>query len=231
MPKTDKENITLSPKIIILPEQRIVGTMSDMAKNIFKHIEDLITKAQYKPAPAPETQPMPLPQPIELKKPPTVEQLKDLSWMALAKKEIGVTEVPGTANNPRILWYHSFCTLKASYDSVAWCAAFVNAMLITGGIKGTRSAAALDFARWGIELKYAVYGCLAIWDWGNGHGHVGFVIDANDDGLHILGGNQHDAKTDTDKVCIKMFPWSLAPSYFKWPTEIPLPKDAEVDNG
>jgi len=152
----------------------------------------------------------------------------DYPWMQNAKKELCITEEPGAKNNPRILWYHTFTTLKSSYDSISWCAAFANAMLITAGIRGSRSAAALDFTNWGIELEYSEYGCLAIWDWNNGHGHVAFVLDEDEDkGLYVIGGNQR--QNGLDKVCQKWFPWSTPPSYYKWPKEYPLPKEAEVD--
>jgi len=217
---------------------RPIGGMTDQAKAIFDHIEQLLHNATMNPTPPPQGQPVPIAKPPDaIITPPTVVVPRpvvtptDLPWMINAKKELGVAEIPG-GNNSRIVWYHSFTTLHASYQSVSWCSSFANAMLRTANIPGTGSAAALDWINlnWGIELKYAIYGCLVIYDWGNGHGHVGFVIDANDDGIHVLGGNQHDNAKGVDLVCIKMFPWSLAPASFKWPHNYPLPKDAEVDN-
>jgi uncharacterized protein (TIGR02594 family) len=218
---------------------RPIGGMTNAAKGIFDHIEQLLHNATLHPGSAPVGQQVPVARPADaILIPPTVGvphsvvTSADLPWMIAAKKELGVAEIPGPANNPRIIWYHSFCTLKATYDSVSWCSAFANAMMISSGFKGTRSAAALDWINmnYGIELKYAVYGCLSIWDWGNGHGHVGFILGTDDNrGYHVLGGNQKDSD-GLDKVCVKWFPWSLAPSSFKWPKEYPLPSDAEVDN-
>ena len=197
--------------------------MSELYNAVAAQVNDIIQQAKSVIVPVPEGQ-------STIIKP----EVKDLPWMVLAKREIGVAEVPGEGNNPRVIWYHSFCTLKATYDSISWCSAFANAMTLSGGVGGTRSAAALDWINkhYGLELKYAMYGCLSIWDWGNGHGHVGFVLESDDDkGLYILGGNQLNRKTGKDEVCCKWFPWSLAPVSFKWPKDFPLPEGAEVDNG
>ena len=200
---------------------RIPGILTDLATQLLNEFEGKVQQALSQPqiVPAGQIVPVTLPMPV-----------LELAWVENIKKELGVAELPYPANNPRIIWYDTFTTLRATYESVSWCSAFMNAMLITSGIEGTRSAAALDWInqKWGIELKYAVHGCLAIWDWGNGHGHVACVMEANEQGLIVIGGNQRDK--GVDKVCQKMFPWSLPPVSFKWPKDVPLPAGAEVDN-
>lgn len=118
----------------------------------------------------------------------------DAPWMKIAESEIGVKEVPGPGNNSRILEYHKETSLRASADSVAWCAAFANWCLHKAGFKGTNSAAALSFRSYGVPLDKPKYGCIVVFDHGDGHGHVTF-FDRELDGTYIscLGGNQSDS--------------------------------------
>ena len=57
-------------------------------------------------------------------------------WLDQAWADLGVREGAGNANDPRVLAYYRDAghpEIKA--DSVAWCAAFVGAMLERSGIK------------------------------------------------------------------------------------------------
>lgn len=85
-----------------------------------------------------------------------------------ARKYIGVKEVPGTASDPRITgWLYRFArNVKLSYirlkgDEVAWCAAFVSAVLEECGYRGTDSALAVSYTKWGKPSK-AVPGCVVV---------------------------------------------------------------------
>jgi uncharacterized protein (TIGR02594 family) len=114
----------------------------------------------------------------------------DPPWLAWALRELrrGVREIPGSVHNPRILYYHTFCRLHAKADEVAWCAAFVCAALENGGMRSTRSAAAVSFANFGRPSEL-VDG--AIIGWGKhdpdavGTGHVALYYKGK-----ALGGNQ-----------------------------------------
>ncbi len=119
-------------------------------------------------------------------------------WLQAARRELGIKEVRGTMNNPRIVWYHSFSKLRAKNDEVPWCASFVNAMLETSGIRTPRSAAASSFASWGKECPLqdgavVVFG-KADPDAG-GTGHVAFCVGVEGDNVLVLGGNQNNAVT------------------------------------
>lgn len=122
--------------------------------------------------------------------------------MEIAKGEIGVKEVRG-GENPRIIEYHSTTTLKAKEDEVPWCSSFVNWVMTKAGYKGTNSAAAKSWRNWGEEVTGddIPYGSIAVFQRGVSGGHVGFVVDANDDAIKILGGNQSDAVNE------KWFGW------------------------
>ncbi len=119
-------------------------------------------------------------------------------WYIEARQEIGVKEVPGAASNPVIMGYARDAKLPWAYDNdeIAWCAVFVNAMLERQGIKGTRSAWALDFLEWGMSCA-PFPGCVAVLS-RNGGGHVAFFVGFNEDHSKVLlcGGNQSDMVCD-----------------------------------
>ena len=46
------------------------------------------------------------------------------TWLEHAMKDAGITEVRG-GENPRIIEMHTYCTLKAKEDEIAWCSAAV----------------------------------------------------------------------------------------------------------
>lgn len=140
------------------------------------------------------------------------------NWIIIAEGELGVKEIPGKENNPRIVEYHSTCTLKAGDDETSWCSAFVNWVFYKLGMGRTKSAAARSWLDWGITIDQPEYGCVAIFTRGNSpiYGHVGFYVGDdpnNKDKILVLGGNQGD------EVCIKSFPKSMLLGYRK-------PKDA-----
>jgi uncharacterized protein (TIGR02594 family) len=141
-------------------------------------------------------------------------------WIEIAEKEIGQTEIPGIKHNPRIIEYHSKTTLKASTDEVAWCSAFANWVMEKAGIIGTQNARALSWKSWGKRIDKAVYGCLAVFDYGGGKGHVGFVVGKKDDRLLVLGGNQGDKVQITKFKTGKIVAFVAPPEYNPQKTEL-----------
>lgn len=118
--------------------------------------------------------------------------------MSIAKKEIGVREVPGKGKtNERIEEYHQSTTLKATEDEVPWCASFVGWVLKQAGIKGTGSAAAKSYATFGKKGKGEV-GDIVVFT-RKGGGHVAFLAKPfnplKDTKVYVLGGNQGNAVT------------------------------------
>lgn len=82
----------------------------------------------------------------------TPKHLRPYEW---AKKELAATikEMPGKLkNNPRIVWYHSFTTLRATDDETPWCSAFMCAAAFMGGFTPTKSAAAISWEKYGLEI-------------------------------------------------------------------------------
>lgn len=140
-------------------------------------------------------------------------------WLVLAEALNGLKEGKGAANNAdvvRLFADAGFAGIKQ--DSVAWCAAFVNAMLERAGHRGSRSLAARSFEGWGVGLKEPALGCIATKKRGTSswQGHTFFVVGANGTQVFGLGGNQADA------VNVAAFKRSDIVAY-RWPADVPLP--------
>lgn len=129
-----------------------------------------------------------------------------------AKSEMGQTEAPGQKNNPRILWYHSFTTLKATEDEVPWCSSFMCAAAESCGYPSTKSASASSWLKYG-EPGSGEVGDIVVFKREGGH-HVAFVHETphiNDNVIVCLGGNQDN------KVGVKMYLKENFLSYRKFP--------------
>jgi len=112
-----------------------------------------------------------------------------------ARAELGVQEVAGEGDNPRILEYASFTTLRARKDSVPWCASFANWICNRVGMKGTGFANARSFLTWGVKLDKPILGCVVVLKRGKPPaGHVTFCDhqDISNGIVRCVGGNQGD---------------------------------------
>jgi uncharacterized protein (TIGR02594 family) len=76
---------------------------------------------------------------------------------------------------------------------VAWCSSFANWVFKQVGIDGTHSAAALSWLKWGRAIAKPQYGCIVVFDHGDGHGHVTFFVREEGGYLVCRGGNQNNA--------------------------------------
>lgn len=152
--------------------------------------------------------------------------MTDPRWLTIARRYIGVAEVPGKASNPVIanFWrqYGSVWSVLGADDSRApWCGTFVAEVMRQAGLPIVRhpyrARAWLDVPFW---LDVAQLGCLVIFE-RKGGGHVGFCVGRDERGnLMILGGNQGDA------VNIQPFAMSRVIGY-RWP-EFPPPPVARL---
>ena len=61
------------------------------------------------------------------------------------------------------------------------------------GISGTGSALAMSYKNWGKDVGKPAYGSIAVFSYGGGKGHVGFVVGKQGDNILVLGGNQSDS--------------------------------------
>lgn len=133
---------------------------------------------------------------------PSARPASDPAWLRVARAELGVREIAGAADNPRIVEYHQATTLRASDDETPWCAAFVNWCLAQCGVARTRSAMARSFIDFGQHVHPRLGAIIVLKRGAPPSGHVGFYVGGDDKNLRLLGGNQGN------RVSIAEFPWS-----------------------
>jgi uncharacterized protein (TIGR02594 family) len=116
----------------------------------------------------------------------------------IAKGEVGVKELPGAKDNPRIeefLKAVGFNDEMTLHDEIPWCSAFVNWCVQKAGGKGTKSGMARSWLNWGNEVKEPKPGDIVIFSRGTKKwtGHVAFVVEVGTLFIKCLGGNQGDS--------------------------------------
>lgn len=137
-------------------------------------------------------------------------------WYRLAKREMedGTVEVPGeTVHNPRIIEYHATVSAGLDQNEIPWCSSFINWCMEQSDIKGTDSALARSWEKWGKKLKEPQLGAVAVFWRGeksSGLGHVGFFVKETETDVTVLGGNQGD------KVTVAPYPKGRLLGY-RWP--------------
>ena len=121
------------------------------------------------------------------------------SWMEIALGELTdhVAEMPGIANNERIIEYHSATTLKARSDQIAWCSAFCCWCFEKAGILSTRNAMARSWLTWanGELVDMPEFGDVVVFargDPGSNAGHVGFFLLQRNGRIALLSGNDRN---------------------------------------
>lgn len=131
-------------------------------------------------------------------------------WMATARREIGISEIIGGGDSPRVGEYLKTAG-QAPEDEIPWCSAYVNWVLLHSGIEPTRNAMARSWLSWGVPCS-PVYGAITVLSRGssNTQGHVGFLVKNSGDYIDLLGGNQ------SNQVKIQKYPTSRVLGY-RWP--------------
>lgn len=126
-------------------------------------------------------------------------------------KEYGITDIPGTQNNPRVLEY--FAKVGQSWvtnDDTAWCAAFVGFCLESVGIASTKALNARSYLNWGKTSVEPKLGDIVVF-WRisptSAYGHVAFFVKEEAGYTYTLGGNQ------SDSVCISKYLTSTVLGY------------------
>ncbi|WP_314368017.1 TIGR02594 family protein [Neisseria cinerea] len=139
--------------------------------------------------------------------------MKELAWLAEARKHIGLKEIPGAKHNPIIQAWLKGLVAWWKDDETPWCGVFVAHCLKAGGRDLPKNwFRAKEYETYGSPLEQPAYGCVATFT-RQGGGHVGFVVGETEKGdLLIYSGNQSNG------VNIAAFPKLRATSYH-WPSK------------
>lgn len=115
----------------------------------------------------------------------------------MARAEIGTVEWAEGSNPKVVAYYRDAGHPQVKDDAVAWCAAFVGAMLARAGIKGSGELTARSYLKWGVpvDVRDAQQGDIGIIPRGSSawQGHVFFIDRIERGKVYALGGNQRDA--------------------------------------
>jgi uncharacterized protein (TIGR02594 family) len=129
-------------------------------------------------------------------------------WLTIARKDLGVAEIPGPAAHPRIVEWFRYTTLRSTSDETPNCAAAVCAWLEEAGVPSTRSARARSYELWGRRIEPTrpiPAGAVVVFYRGRisaGTGHVALYVGGNPNAglagrgasrIAALGANQADS--------------------------------------
>jgi len=152
-------------------------------------------------------------------------------WLVEAIKVNGMKEAPGAADNPAVVkLYAEAGHPEIKHDEVAWCAAFVGAMLKRAGQKNSGSLAARSYETFGTRLHNPMFGCIGVKKRPGGGwlGHVGFVVGFDGARVWMLGGNQGD-KVSVASFSARDFTAFVVPPGFDIARLSPCPKAPPVN--
>lgn len=154
-----------------------------------------------------------------------VSEIPDLSstapiWMRIAYNELGVNE---NVNPSRVIEYFS-ATDFHTQQALPWAGAFVSWVLREAGFEPAEGGArAVNWKSYGEAIASPDEGAIVVFAPPPGtpsSGHVGFVVNADDQYVDVLGGNQ------ADSVKVTRFPIGRVTAY-RWPTMNPTSPPGE----
>lgn len=135
-------------------------------------------------------------------------------WLTNARELVGLTEIVGSRNEPKIVeFFKEAGHPEVKDDDTAWCAAFIGAMLCRAGWASSGALNARSYEHYGTKLDKPVPGCITVFQRGNSgwEGHVAFFLRDLGDRIEVLGGNQ------SNSVSIAREPKSALLAY-RWPS-------------
>jgi uncharacterized protein (TIGR02594 family) len=156
-----------------------------------------------------------------------------MKWVNVARSLIGTKEVPGAANNPKIMGWGNALSVRVlgipyTKDSIPWCGLFAAWCVTSAGFVPPKIAIrASEWGKFGTALPLIgtpPLGAIAVFS-RTGGGHVGFVVGVHANGdLDILGGNQGD------EVNVRRFARDRL-THLRWPPNTPVGKAAPTVKG
>lgn len=156
-------------------------------------------------------------------------------WLVAARDEVGLQEIKGPLNQPRILALARAAGLPwVQNDEIPWCATFLGGILAECGLKPSGSAAARSYMHWGKDVLESgplmvPLGAILVYARPPNptEGHVNFAAGYTSDGFLMgVGGNQGDkvsiAKFDPRRVISARWPDTGNPFDIRMLRRIPL---------
>lgn len=144
-------------------------------------------------------------------------------WLINARRDAGVAEIPGPANNPRIIEMFTHTSYHAQSEE-AWCAAGVCTWLEECGLPSPHRADAKSFIGYGTELDTPREGCICVIlakhkdsdkaMTTSGY-HVGLWLGEDTEKFYLWGANQSNTVRKSG-----FFKRSFDVVYMGWPEEI-----------
>lgn len=176
----------------------VAGVMTSLAVVDFKRAHGLLARDYIGPLTMlalfnPDAKPAPKPAPIK----------GEPNWLAEARRLLGTREVAGSASNPKIMQWADDLGQWYPDDSVPWCGLFVAHCMAVGAPTEPQDFNRLGARAWrafGVSVPPSVGAIAVFWrthKTQSVNGHVGFIVGADADSFHILGGNQSDNVTIT----------------------------------
>jgi uncharacterized protein (TIGR02594 family) len=149
----------------------------------------------------------------------------DPPWLAAARRDIGLRELPGAPTAPRIARWLQDLGAWWRDDETPWCGTAVAAWMRAADRPIPKAwYRARAWAEWGQAIAAPLPGCVVVLA-RQGGGHVGLVVGRNAAGwLLVLGGNQGNA------VNVAAFDPSRVLAY-RWPPGVQIPPPTKLALG
>ena len=140
----------------------------------------------------------------------------DFRWLEVARRYIGLKEIPGKDTAPTIARWLGQLRAWWSDDETPWCGVFVAACLHEANMPYPKHwYRARAYLGYGVPRPIPTYGSIVVYE-RRGGGHVGFIVGRDRLGnLMTLGGNQ------SNQVSIAPFDPRRVLGY-RWPPGVPL---------
>ena len=135
-----------------------------------------------------------------------------------AFKLIGIKELLGKDNNPKIIAWAKELGLEKTYvaDEIPWCGLFIAYVCHKANKEVVKNPLwARNWSKWGTKQDTAMLGDILVFERGANSGHVGIYVGEDKTAYHVLGGNQGDAVSitkilKTRCIAIRRTDWSKA---------------------
>lgn len=143
-------------------------------------------------------------------------------WVSVSASHVGIHEIPGQQSAAVIQQWAEDLGVSAIYpnDAVAWCALYMNRLMLACQLpttgKGYDLLRARMFAMWGQPLGGVALGAVLVFTRPEG-AHVGIYLGENVTHYYVRGGNQRDSVCDVwleKRRCVAQ----------RWPMGVALPE-------